>query len=266
VLATKVRGPMGDGPLNAGLSRRHIMEQVDASLRRLRTDWIDLYQIHRWDDATPIEETMDALNDCVRAGKVRYLGCSNLTGWQIALSQAIATERHQAAWIALQPEYSLVRRDIERELIPACAHFGIGIIPWSPLGGGLLTGKYERGAAPPPGSRGETAQSGPFAASWNSKLTDRSFAIIDAVGEIAREAGATMAQVALRWVMDRPGVTAPILGAKTIEQLEDNLGAVHLALTAEQRDRLDRASAIALGYPYEAPAATRATPQPVGAR
>ncbi|MFN8534128.1 MAG: aldo/keto reductase [Dehalococcoidia bacterium] len=264
VLATKVRGPIGPGPLDSGLSRRHIFEQVDASLRRLRTDWIDLYQIHRWDDTTPIEETLDALGSCVRAGKVRYLGCSNLTGWQIAQSQTIAAERHQPGWISLQPEYSLLRRDIERELVPACRALGIGIIPWGPIGGGILTGKYRQGEPPPAGSRGEQAQSTSFAAGWNARLTARAFRIVEAVGEAAETLETTPARVALRWLMDRPGVTAPIVGARNLDQLADTLGALDVTLTPEVRKRLDEESAIELGYPYETPAGQRPAPRPAG--
>ncbi|GIW08578.1 MAG: oxidoreductase [Dehalococcoidia bacterium] len=266
VLATKVRGPIGPGPLDVGLSRRHILDQVDASLRRLRTDWIDLYQIHRWDDSTPIEETLDALADCVRAGKVRYLGCSNLTGWQLGQSWTLATERRQPAWISLQPEYSLLRRDIERELIPACQAFGLGIIPWSPLGGGLLTGKYRQHEPPPPGSRGDQAQRSPFASRWNARLNERTFRIIDTVRAVADECRATPAQVALRWVMDRPGITAPIIGARTRDQLADTLGALALRLSPEATAQLDAASAIDLGYPYDSPGFARPAPQPTAVR
>lgn len=265
VLATKVGGPIGPGPLDSGLSRRHLVDQVDASLRRLRTDWIDLYQIHRWDPTTPIEETLDALADCVRAGKVRYLGCSNLSGWQLAHSWTLAKERHQPTWIALQPEYSLLRRDSERELLPACAAFGLGIIPWSPLGGGLLTGKYRANEPPPPGSRGEQAQQSPFAAVWNARLTERTFQIVEAVRAVAEQCGATPAQVALRWLMDRPGITAPIIGARTPDQLKETLGALDLRLSPEATIRLDAASAIDLGYPYELPAFARVASQPATA-
>lgn len=249
-LATKVCSPMGPGPFERGLSRRHIMQAIDDSLRRLQTDYVDLYQIHRWDTDTPIEETLRALDDCVKAGKVRYIGCSNVTGWQLSLALGVSERDRLASFVSLQPEYSLVRRDIERELVSACRYHDVAIIPWSPLGAGLLTGKYSLGEPPPPGSKGEFLLRGQHAGNWKSKFTERSFAIIDIVRSIAAEQGISMAQVALRWVMDQPGITAPIIGVSSVEQLRDNLSAADVHLEDEQMERLTINSAIDLGYPY----------------
>ncbi len=250
ILATKVRGAMGDGPMDRGLSRRHIFAAVDASLRRLRTDHIDLYQTHYWDRYTPIEETLDALNDLVRMGKVRYIGCSNVTGWQLAKAAGLSARHGWVQYVSLQPEYSLVCRDIERELVPACLDLGVGIIPYSPLAGGVLTGKYRPGEAPPPGSRGEMAVRTPMGAQWQARMNERTFAIVETVQAIARETGRTASQVALRWVNQKPAVTAAIIGASKPHQVEDNLGAVGWSLTEDQMRRLDEASAFDPGYPY----------------
>jgi aryl-alcohol dehydrogenase-like predicted oxidoreductase len=246
VLATKVAGPMGTGPNDLGLSRRHILDAVDASLRRLATDWIDLYQVHAYDPTTPPDETLRALDDCVRAGKVRYLGCSNYSAWQLMKATALARELRTARFDCLQPQYSLVCREIEREHIPLCREEGIGVIPWSPLGGGLLTGKLRRGSAAPAGSRGAVEES--VRARFES---ERNLAIAEAVAEVARAAGATASQVALAWCASQPGVTAPIFGARTPEQLEDNLGAADLALDEAARRRLEETSALPLVYPYD---------------
>jgi aryl-alcohol dehydrogenase-like predicted oxidoreductase len=246
VLATKVAGPMGSGPNDLGLSRRHILDAVDASLRRLGTDFIDVYQVHAYDPTTPLDETLRALDDCVRAGKVRYTGCSNYSAWQIMKANALARELGTARYDCLQPQYSLVCRHIEREHLPLCIEEGIGVIPWSPLGGGLLTGKIRKDAAPPAGSRGavDTMNRERF-------TRDRNLEIAESVVGVAKKLGKSASQVALAWVAQQPGVSSPIFGARTLEQLEDNLGAADLVLDAEALRALDATSALELVYPYD---------------
>lgn len=246
VLATKVAGPMGSSVNDLGLSRKHILDAVDASLRRLQTDYIDLYQVHAYDPTTPVDETLRALDDCVRAGKVRYIGCSNYSAWQLALATGLARELGVARFDCLQPQYSLACRYIEREHLPLCIEAGIGVIPWSPLGGGLLTGKIRRGEAPPPDSRAATD-------TMNAERfrSERNLAIAESVCEVAQSLGHSPSQVALAWVIEQPGITAPIFGARTLEQLEDNLGAADLRLDDEARKRLDEVSRLPLVYPYD---------------
>jgi len=253
VLATKVAGPMGIGPNDLGLSRKHILDAVDASLRRLGTDYIDLYQLHAHDPTTPLDETLGALDDCVRAGKVRYLGCSNYSAWQLMKANALARELGMARFDCLQPQYSLVCRSIEREHLPLCIEEGIGVIPWSPLGGGLLTGKMGKGRALPEGTRAavDTMNQERF-------RSERNLEIADVVAQIAGTLGRTSSQVALAWVMAREGVTSPIFGARTLEQLEDNLGAADLTLDEEARKRLEEVSKLDLVYPYDFHARVRA--------
>ena len=250
VLATKCRMPMGGGPNQGGASRRVIREQVEASLRRLQTDWIDLYQIHCWDANTPLEETLSTLDALVREGKVRYIGASNYTGWQLATALGVSKHHGWEPYISIQPQYSLVCRDIERELLPLAEHSGLAVLPWSPLGGGLLSGKYQPGETPPSDSR--AADSTPSAILIRMRIEEeRNFTVAQAVHDLATELGKTMAQVALNWVLHRPGVTAPILGARTVAQIDDNLGAIGWQLDADALARLDDASAISRGYPYE---------------
>ncbi len=249
VLATKCRMPMGAGPNEQGASRRVIREQVEASLRRLQTDWIDLYQIHCWDRATPLEETLSTLNDLVREGKVRYIGASNYTGWQLATALGLAREHGWEPYVSIQPQYSLVTRDIERELFPLAEYAGLAVLPWSPLGGGLLSGKYRPGEAPASDTR--AADTTPSAVLMRLRIEDeRNFAVAQAVSDLAAKLGKTMAQVALNWVLHRPGVTAPILGARTVAQIEDNLRAIGWRLDDESLATLEDASAIDPGYPY----------------
>src|ERR671916_890606 len=249
VLATKVRFPMGDGPNEVGLSRKHITQGCEDSLRRLGTDYIDLYQVHCWDGATPLEETLSALSDLVRAGKVRYVGVSNFTAWQlmksVSLSDALGFER----FVCLQPQYSLVERNIEREVLPVCEEEGLGVIPWSPLGGGFLSGKYRRGEEPPEGSRiSEAVES--MEEYWDRRATQRNWATLDVVGRISEATGKSYAQISLNWLLRQDSVTAPIIGARTLEQLEDNIGASGWELTEEQVEELSEASAIEDVYPY----------------
>jgi len=220
VLATKVHGKMGQGPNDQGNSRRHILAQIEESLRRLDTDWIDLYQLHRPDPSTPLEETLGALNDLVRQGKVRYLGVSEFPAWMMCQMLWICEREHWAPIVCDQPQYSILRRAVEREVAPFCLEHGIGIIPYSPLAGGLLTGKYKRGQAPPADSR--AARSKPMA----RRLTGAMFEILEKLEGRARTLGKTLSQYALAWTLANPAVTAPIAGPRTFEQWEDNLGAL----------------------------------------
>ncbi len=249
VLATKVRFPMGEGPNDVGLSRKHILAGCEASLRRLGTDYIDLYQVHLWDAATPLEETLSALTDLVRQGKVRYIGVSNFTGWQLMKALCISELRGFERFVSLQPQYSLVERNIEREVLPVCREEGLGVIPWSPLGGGFLSGKYRRGDEPPEDSRiaGATDE---MEEAWERRATERNWRTLDVVDEISDETGKSYAQISLNWLLRQEDVTAPIVGARRLDQLEDNLGATGWELSAEQVRRLSEASAIEEIYPY----------------
>src|SRR5919205_301150 len=249
VLATKVFFPMGEGPNDVGLSRKHVMQGCEDSLRRLGTDYIDLYQVHCWDAATPLEETLAALTDLVRSGKVRYVGVSNFTGWQLMKSLAVSESGGFERFVCLQPQYSLVERNIEREILPVCVEEGLGVIPWSPLGGGFLSGKYRRGEKPPQGSRiAEAVES--MEEYWDRRATERNWDTLEVVGGISEETGRSYAQISLNWLLRQEGVTAPIIGARTMEQLEDNLGAVGWELGERQVERLSEASAIEEVYPY----------------
>ncbi|MCB9706394.1 MAG: aldo/keto reductase [Myxococcales bacterium] len=246
VLATKFRFRMSPGPNGTGASRRRIVAAVEASLRRLQTDRIDLYQIHMQDSDTPEEEIVRALDDLVRAGKVLYLGASNYAAYRLVDSLWIARSEHRARFVALQAQYSLLVRELEREHVPVCRDFGLGILPWSPLAGGFLSGKYRRDQPPPEGARLER---------WKERLASadnpRSWAIIDALDAIAAELGSTPATVALAWLIQRPAVTSVIFGARSLEQLGDNLKAAALTLPSAAIARLDEASAFELGYPYD---------------
>ena len=246
VLATKVAGPMGSGPNDLGLSRRHILDALDASLRRLGSEYVDLYQVHAYDVTTPVDETLRALDDCVRAGKVRYVGCSNYSAWQLAKALGLARELGTARYDCLQPQYSLVCRSIEREHLPLCLEEGIAVIPWSPLGGGLLTGKFRRGSPIPESSRLARQEMG-----RDRFYNERNLEIAEAVIAEAERLACTPGQLALAWVMDQPGVTAPIFGARTLEQLEQNIAAAEVRLDDEARRRLEAGSALPLEYPYD---------------
>ena len=249
VLATKVRFPMGDGPNDVGLSRKHVTQGCEDSLRRLGTDFIDLYQVHCWDAATPLEETLSALTDLVRAGKVRYVGVSNFTAWQIMKSVCVSEANGFERFVCLQPQYSLVERNVEYEILPVCEEGGLGVIPWSPLGGGFLSGKYRRGEEPPEGSRiSEAVES--MEEYWDRRATERNWRVLDVVGEIAEATGRSYAQIALNWLLRQPMVTAPILGVRTMEQLEDNLGAAGWELDEDQVRRLSEAGAPEDTYPH----------------
>lgn len=234
VLATKVRWGMGDGPNDEGVHRLHIRQQVEASLRRLQTDYIDLYQIHHPDPVTPLEETLLALTDLVRQGKVLYIGSSNYPAWQLVEAQWISERRHLERFICEQPHYSLLDRSLEREVIPVCRKYGIGIIPWCPLDGGWLTGKYRRGEPPPAGSRA-------IAEEWSmaSDESRRRFDAIERLIPLAQARGKSLSQFALAWLLANPAVTAPIIGPRTFEQLDDNLAALGWELSAEERAAVD---------------------------
>ncbi|MGI8986946.1 MAG: aldo/keto reductase [Nocardioidaceae bacterium] len=251
VLATKGRFPMGDGPNDAGLSRRHLTAALDASLRRLGVDTVDLYQVHGWDPLTPLEETLRFLDDAVRAGKAQYVGLSNFTGWQLQRAVGLAEYRHLAVPVTLQPQYNLLVREVEWEIVPAAAANGLGLLPWSPLGGGWLTGKYTRDTRPTGATRlGEDPERGVEAYAGRSGR-QRTWDVVDAVRTVADGRGVPMAQVALSWLVDRPSVTSVILGARTTEQLAGNLGAVGMHLSAEETATLDAASDPgAAEYPY----------------
>lgn len=260
VIATKVRFPMGSSPNDVGLSRKHILASVEDSLRRINTSYIDLYQVHAWDPGTPLEETLDALNRLVQDGKVRYLGASNYAGYQ--LQKAVDLSRHYGweAFVCLQPLYNLLDRSFEWELEPVCEAEGVGVIPWSPLRGGWLSGKYQRGMDKPlQDTRIEEAGKRGWSESWNAYANERTWCVIDTISEIAAELQKTPAQVALNWLLQKPAITAPIIGARTMTHLEDNLGATGWSLTDEQVNRLDKAGELSLPYPYELLAQQRAS-------
>lgn len=251
VVATKVRWGMGDGDNDRGLSRHHILAALDASLRRLGTDYIDLYQVHAWDPATPLAETLSTLDGLVRSGKVRYIGVSNFTGWQLQKAIDLSRQNGWESFASLQPLYNLLDRETELELLPVCQNEGLGVIPWSPLRGGWLTGRYRKGmGGAPDGTRvGEAGRNG-WSETWAAYDNDRTWGIIDALDEIGAEAGRTPAQVALRWLLEQPGVTAPIVGARSMEQLDDNLGAAGWSLDDKQVAQLTEVSQRPLPYPY----------------
>jgi len=244
LIATKARFPTGDGPNEAGLSRHHLVRACEASLRRLGVDHIDLYQVHEWDGETPVEETLDALDSLVHSGKVRYIGCSNFSAWQLAKSLGVAERLGLQRYIAQQIHYSLVAREADYELVPLGLDEGVGILVWSPLAGGLLSGKYRRDRQVS-GGRWATGWDEPPIRDW-----DAAWRIIEALVQIGDAHGVSSAQVALRYVVDKPGVTSVVVGARTADQLADNLGAADLTLSDEDRRRLDELSAPPLLYPY----------------
>jgi aryl-alcohol dehydrogenase-like predicted oxidoreductase len=251
LLATKARMPMGEGANDAGLSRHHLIEACEASLRRLRTDHIDLYQVHEWDGQTPLEETLDTLDGLVRSGKVRYVGCSNYAGWQLTKALGISDRLGLQRFASQQIYYSLQAREAEYELVPAALDQGVGILVWSPLAGGLLTGKYRRDHPDPEVGRQLTAWSEPPV-----RDQEQLYDIVEVLVEIADARGVSAAQVALAYTLGKPGVSTVIVGARTEEQLADNLQAAELELADDERARLDEASALPLLYPYWHQAAT----------
>jgi 1-deoxyxylulose-5-phosphate synthase len=237
VLATKVFYPVGNGPNDRGLSRKHIFDSIDASLRRLGTDYVDLYQIHRFDYETRIEETLQALHDVVKAGKVRYIGASSMFAWQFAKMLSTSEAHGWTRFVSMQNHYNLVYREEEREMIPLCASEGIAVIPWSPLARGFLAGNRNRS------DRGETSRAKTDQHAHDLYYTDADFAVADRVGELARRRGVKPTQVALAWVLSKPAVTAPIVGASRLEHLEDHVAALGL--------RLDSGEVAFLEAPYE---------------
>lgn len=232
VLATKVFNPMGPGPNDKGLSRKHILSAIDASLKRLGTDYVDLYQIHRWDYDTPIEETLEALHDVVKAGKARYIGASSMYSWQFAQALYLADLHNWTRFVSMQPHYNLVYREEEREMLPLCQDQGIGVIPWSPLARGLLTGGRSK-------ARNETRRAETDAFGKSLYGRDDDFAVADRVQEIAQERGLPAAQIALAWMLSKPVITAPIVGASKPGHLEDAVAAVEVKLTPEEIRRLE---------------------------
>jgi len=232
VVATKVFSPMGPGENSRGLSRKHILSGIDASLERLDMDYVDLYQIHRWDYDTPIEETMEALHDVVRAGKARYIGASSMFAWQFAKAQHVADDHGWTRFVSMQNHYNLIYREEEREMIPQCIDQGVGVIPWSPLARGVLAGSRTR-----EGERRTTRSNSD--AFQDTLYTAADFDVVDRAGEVAAERGVPAAQVALAWLLHRPGVTAPIVGATRLGHLEDALAAEHLDLSDEEVRRLE---------------------------
>ena len=242
IVATKVRGRTGPGPNAVGLSRGHILDQIAGSLKRLHLDYVDLYQIHGFDPATPLEETLRALDDCVTRGLVRTIGCSNIAAWQIMKAQGIAERRGYARFETMQAYYTIAGRELEREILPLVEDQGMGVMVWSPLAGGFLSGKFTR-----EGARSNDARRAVF--DFPPVDKERGYDIIEAMQPIAAAHGASVARVALAWLLARKGVMSVIVGAKTVEQLEDNLAAVDLALTQDEMKVLDEVSALRPEYP-----------------
>ena len=256
VIATKVRwgtdDPAARRPNRFGLSRKHILSAVEASLKRLKTDYIDLYQVHMWDSVAPLEETLSTFDTLIASGKVRYIGASNHSGWQLQKAIDLAKAKGWQPYVSLQPLYNLLDRELEWELVPVCLNEGLGIMPWSPLRGGWLSGKFKRGmSGPPEESRVKLAAERGWSETWAKYGNEPTWVVIDALLAIGKETGKTPAQIALNWLLRRPGVTAPIVGARNLTQLNDNLGATGWALDAAQMKRLDEASARRLPYPYD---------------
>jgi len=242
VLATKVRGKMGEGPNQTGLSRKHILYQAEQSLKRLNTDYIDLYQIHGFDPLTPLEETLRALDDLVSTGKVRYIGCSNLAAWHLMKALSYAEHKDLAKFVSLQAYYTIAGRDLEREIVPLLKDQKVGLMVWSPLAGGLLSGKYKRDEQGPEGSRRVDFDFPPV-------NKEKAFDILDVMHPMAAEKGISVAQLALAWLLHQPVVSSVIIGAKKIEQLDDNLKSIDVELSADELQKLDEVSKLAPEYP-----------------
>jgi len=234
VIATKAYYPMSDDPNDRGLSRKHLMSAIDASLTRLGTDYVDLYQIHRWDPQTPIEETLRALDDIVRSGKVRYIGASSMMSWQFAKALYLADRHGWARFVSMQNHYNLVYREEEREMMPLCREEGIGVLPWSPLARGFLAGNRTRGS-----DRSATPREKSDVFAHSLYYSDADYDVVDRVIEVASARGVAPAQVALAWLLRQPGVTAPIVGASKMEQLDQAIGALEIKLTEEECGRLE---------------------------
>lgn len=245
LIATKARFPMGSDPNDVGSSRHHLIRACEASLKRMKTDVIDLYQLHEWDGQTPLEETMEALDTLVRQGKVRYIGCSNFSGWHIMKALGVSEKDKRARFVSQQIHYTLEAREAENELLPITVDQGLGVLVWSPIAGGLLSGKHRRNQATPEGTR-------QFAGWTEPPIRDenRLWNIVDVLVEIGKERNVSAAQVALAWTLGRPGITSVIIGGRTPEQFADNLASADLKLTAEERARLDSVSEPPVLYPY----------------
>jgi Predicted oxidoreductases (related to aryl-alcohol dehydrogenases) len=241
VIATKVRGKMGEGPNNTGLSRKHILQQADESLQRLKMDYIDLYQIHGFDPATPMHETLEALDSLVRSGKVRYIGCSNLAAWQIVKARGISAMEHLSKFVSLQAYYTIAGRDLEREIVPMLLDQKMGLMVWSPLAGGLLSGKYSLNA--------ETKEGRRVSFDFPPVNKEKVYHVIDVMRAIATAKQVTVAQVALAWLLHQPAVTSVIIGANKPQQLTDNLGSVAVQLNIDELATLDEVSKLAPEYP-----------------
>ena len=245
LIATKARFAMGEGPNDGGSSRYHLIRACEASLKRLRTDVIDLYQLHQWDGETPLEETLEALDSLVRRGLVRYIGCSNYSGWHLMKALGVSEREHRQRFVSQQIHYTLEAREAEYELLPLSVDQGLGILVWSPLAGGLLSGKHRRNQKTPKGTR--------QLAGWTEppiRDENRLWNIVDALVAIGEARGVSAAQVALAWLLGRPGITSLVIGGRTEAQLKDNLAAASLVLTPEERQRLDEVSQPPLLYPY----------------
>ncbi len=243
IIATKVRGPMSEDPNDRGLSRHHIFKSIDASLKRLGRDYIDLYQVHWWDNHTPIEETLEALNDLIRIGKVRYIGISDFAGWQITKSVMLQEKNNWSKFISAQMYYSLLGRDIEFEVVPACKDLGLGILPWSPLAGGFLTGKYTKENIP------EDSRYARMERPFLRFDFEKAYFLIDEMKKIAEKYNASVSQVALNWLKAKPFVSSIIIGVRNLKQLEDNLGCVEWDLSQEDVEYLDEITAPEKPYP-----------------
>jgi len=241
IIATKVRGKVGEGPNQIGLTRKHILHQVEESLGRLQTDYIDLYQIHGYDALTPLEETLYALDQLVSSGKVRYIGCSNLAAWHIMKALSISDIKGYSKFVSLQAYYTIAGRDIEREIVPLLLDQKLGLMVWSPLAGGLLSGKYSRNTSPEEGRR--------INFDFPPVNREKAYDIIDVMQEMARAKGVSVAQVALSWVLHQPAVSTVIIGAKNPQQLDDNLKAIDLSLDAAELQKLDAVSKLTPEYP-----------------
>ena len=241
VIATKVRGQMGEGPNEVGLSKKHILQQADESLTRLNMDYIDLYQIHGFDKLTPLEETLEALDSLVKSGKVRYIGCSNLAAWQLMKALGISAQQHLSKFVSLQAYYTIAGRDLERELVPLLLDQKVGLMVWSPLAGGLLSGKYSRDA--------ETQEGRRVNFDFPPVNKEKAYDILDVMRKIADNKGVTVAQIALSWLLHQPAVTSVIIGANKPDQLADNLSSVDVKLEAEELDQLNKVSKLSPEYP-----------------
>lgn len=252
VIATKLRFPMGQGPNATGLTRKHIIKALNDSLERLGTDYVDLLQVHAWDPLTPLQETMRALTSVIDEGKVRYIGASNFRAWQFAMSLGVSREEGLEEFASIQPQYSLLSRATEYEILPLCKAEKRSVLPWSPLKGGILTGKYRKGAD---SSEGENRVALNIKRGWAPPWKDNEnyvWGVVDAVRKVSEESGKTMSQVSLNWLLSNQAVTAPIIGARNLEQLHDNLGSTGWSLKQEEMATLDEASRMYVTYPYDA--------------